>query len=346
MGTKPWYCTREEVKASLSMGDTARADSQVDRAIEDASRSIEKLTHRRFYPEIDTRYFDWPNEQYARSWRLWLDENEVISVSALTSGGTLIGAPDYILEPNGYGPPYTSIDLDLGGSASFGGGDTFQQSIGVTGVFGYQDDQQAVGATAEALDTTETGVDVTDGSVVGVGDLLLVDSERLLVTGRGWLTTTQTLQTPMTAVNNNVTVAVMTGSAYFAGEQILLDSERMLITDVAGNNLTVKRAQDGTVLATHTGSTIYASRTLTVLRGAVGTTAANHLTAAPLSRLQSPARSLCVAEAMYQIMQESGGYGKQVGNSSSSADLQGSALQDLRDRFYRQFGRRGRSGAI
>lgn len=344
MGTKPWYCTREEVKASLSMNDTSRSDAQVDRAIEDASRSIEQLAHRRFYPEIDTRYFDWPNEQPARSWRLWLDENEVISVVTLTSGGQALTG--FFLEPNGYGPPYTSINLDQGSSSSFGGGDTFQQSVALTALFGYSDDQIPAGTAAEAMDATETDLDVSDGSLVGVGDVLKVDSERLLVTGRGWLTSGQTLQTPMTDKNNFVTVAVTTGSAFHAGEWLLLDSERMLITDVAGNNLTVKRAVDGSVLASHTGSTIYVSRTLTVTRGALGTTAATHLTAAPLSRLQTPARSLCVAEAMYQIMQESGGFGKQVGNSSSSSDLQGSALQDMRSRFKAQFGRNARFGVI
>src|SRR5690606_22447868 len=60
-GPAPWYTTRETVKAALDYKETARNDAQVDRAIESASRAVEGLLHRRFYPETATRYFDWPN---------------------------------------------------------------------------------------------------------------------------------------------------------------------------------------------------------------------------------------------------------------------------------------------
>jgi hypothetical protein len=89
-----WYCTREDVKSSLDSKESARNNGQVDRAIESASRAVEGLTHRRFYPETDTRYFDWPNAQYARPWRLWLDQHELVSVATLSSGGTTIAASD------------------------------------------------------------------------------------------------------------------------------------------------------------------------------------------------------------------------------------------------------------
>ena len=47
----------------------------------------------------------------------------------------------------------------------------------------------------------------------------------------------------------------------------------MLITDIAGNNLIVKRQKSGSTLAAHTGSTIYAPRQVTITRGDLGTTA-------------------------------------------------------------------------
>lgn len=254
----PVYCTRQDVKRALDVHETARSNGQVDRAVEAASRTIEGVLHRRFYPQLDTRFFDWPNPQRARPWRLWLDQHELISVTTLTAGGVTIAPSDFFLEPNGTGPPFTRLEIDLDSPAAFNSGGSHQRAIGVTGVYGYTVDEAPVGVLAEPLDASETGVDVTDSAQIGVGDLIKVDGERMLVTGRSMLTTGQTLQTPLTASNANVTVAVTTGSAYSVDEVILLDSERMLIVDIAGNQLTVKRAWDGSVLAAHTGSTIFA----------------------------------------------------------------------------------------
>src|SRR5687767_14979645 len=105
------YCTREQVSAAL--GDTARSATAIDRATLAASREVERLTHRRFYPTTATRYFDWPPRQQSESWRLWLDDDELISVSSITSGG--IALSDYFLEPANSGPPFTHIDVDLSG---------------------------------------------------------------------------------------------------------------------------------------------------------------------------------------------------------------------------------------
>src|SRR5687768_3089573 len=111
--------------------ETARDNARVDRAIAAASRAIEGQTLRKFYPLTATRTFDWP-APYSRSWRLWLDENDLISVSALSSGGTTIAASDFFLRPD-IGPPFTYVEIDLASSASFGGGSTHQRDISITG---------------------------------------------------------------------------------------------------------------------------------------------------------------------------------------------------------------------
>src|ERR1044072_2248044 len=134
--TTPWYATREEIKAELDVKETARANSRIDRALADATEPLHGLCHRVFYPELDTRSFDWPGGQYARPWRLWLDACEGISVTTLTSGGVAIAAPDFFLEPNQYGPPYNRIEIDLDSSAAFSSGDTHQRAITITGLFG------------------------------------------------------------------------------------------------------------------------------------------------------------------------------------------------------------------
>lgn len=345
-----WYTTREDVKRSLDMNETARSDALVDRAIEAASRAVEGLLHRSFAPILATRYFDWPNHQYARAWRLWLDENELISVTTLTSGGTTISSSDYFLEPVNSGPPYDRVEIDMDSSASFSSGDTWQRSIAITGLWGYRNDETTVGATAEALDASETGVDV-DGataSLVGVGSVIRIDSERMAVTGRSALTTGQTLQSALTIQNNAVSVAVTDGTAFSVGETILLDSERMLIVDIAGNTLTVKRGWDGSVLATHSGSTIYGYRTLTVVRGSLGTTAATHSTSAPVYRwdVPGPVRELTMAESLNSIEQARSAYARTAGSEENEREAKAYGLESLRKSVRRSHGRNGRVGGV
>lgn len=342
-----FYATREEVKRALDSAETARNNSQVDRALAAATDAIEGLCHRRFYPEQRTMLWDWPNAQHARSWRLWLDANELISVTAMTSGGVTIPAPDRFLYPAD-GPPFTRLEIDLDSSSAFSSGDTHQRSVSITGLFGYRNDEDPAGALAEALDDSETAVDVTDSAAIGVGSIIRVDDERMIVTGKRMLTTGQTLQAPVDAQAKTVTLSVTNGAAYSVDEVILLDAERMLIVDIAGNSLIVKRAWDGSVLASHTGSTIYAPRSLTVERGALGTTAATHLTAAPIARHAPPGliRQLAIAEALVELGQQTAGYVQQIRSSGSGAMKVVNTVQDIRDRAYAAYGRKARSRAV
>ena len=344
-----WYASREDVKAALDFKETARNNGQVDRAVESASRAVEGLTHRRFYPETDTRYFDWPDDDYGRPWRLYLHQHEVISVTTLSSGGDTISASDYFLEPVNDGPPYSRIEIDLSSSASFGGGSTHQRDITVTGVFGYSADTTAAGALAEALDSSETDVDVTDSSLIGVGDIIVCESEYMTVTGRSMLDTTQDIGADLASSNAAVTVAVTTGSSYTVGETILIDAERMLIVDIAGNNLIVKRAFDGSVLAAHTsGADVYAPRTLTVVRGSLGTTAAAHDTATAVRKHEVPAliRQLTIAEAVSDLMNQSAAYARTVGSGDNEREASGRALRSLRDQVKARYGRNARVRAV
>lgn len=345
-----WYTTREDVQSALDAKSSALSNAQVDRAIEAASRAVEGLLHRAFAPILAARYFDWPNHQYARPWRLWLDENDLISVTSMVSGNTTIPASDYFLEPINSGPPYDRVEIDMSSPSALSAGDTWQRSIVITGLWGHSDDNTAVGLTTEALDNSETGVDV-DGATaaqVGVGSVLKIDTERLLVTGRGTITTSQTLQSAMTAVDNVVTVAVTSGTAFAVGEVILLDAEKMIITDIAGTNLTVTRAWDGTVLAAHTGSTVYAYRTLTVVRGALGSTVASHLTAATVYRwdVPGPVRELTAAEAINNLLQSRSGYARTAGSGDNEAETKVLGLESLRKSVRVSHGRKGRIGAV
>ncbi len=352
---QPVYATREDVMRALDSKTTARNASQVDRAIESASRDVEALCHRRFYPQIATRYFDFPGPQYARPWRLWLDDSELISVTSLSSGGVPINEADFFLEPNRSGPPYNRVEIDLAGPATFGGGDTHQRDITLTGLFGYRNDETTVGALTAAVasaNATSITVDGPAAAALGVGSVVRLGAERLLVTARTMADTGQNLAGDLTAQNSAVSVTVADGSGFAVDEVVLIESERMLIVDIAGNTLTVKRGWDGSVLAAHTaGADIYAPRTLTVRRGALGTTAAAHDSGAAVVRWDppGPVRDLVLAEAVAQLDNERTGYARtrRTGDGGSSERaMDATALAALRDRVYASHGRKARVRAV
>jgi len=345
-----WYATREDVKTALDVKGTARNNQQIARALEDASRDVERECHRRFYPVQATRLFDWPPRAGMTPWILRLNDQELISVSSLASGGRTITADEYNLEPVNSGPPFNRVEIKLSSDGAFGGGSTYQRDIQISGLWGYRLTETNVGALAEALDDTETAIDVTGAvsAAVGVGSILRADSERMIVTERAHLDTGQTLGAPgLTAQANSVTVPVTTGSLFAVDEVLLINAEKLLITDIAGNNLIVKRGWDGTVLAAHTaGATIYAPRTLTVTRGALGTTAATHTNASTLYRFEpaGPVKQLVIADALSALTSETAGYVRtsRSGSGSGEQKLDTSALAARREATYNACGRKGR----
>jgi hypothetical protein len=335
----PTYATREAVKAALESMESARNNRAIDDALQTAVDDICGQLKRYFYPRVVSLKFQWPDVDQPALEALWLlPGEELISITTFTAGGIVIPNPNLYLEPVNYGPPYNQVAINRATNSFLSSTGSGQRSIQIDGVAGYRLAYRPAGAIAEDLDTTETGVDVSGlaSALVGVGDLLLIGTEWLIVTDRQMLTTGQTLQAPVGASNAEVLIAVTTGSAYTVGETILLDAERMLVVDTAANNLVVKRAWDGTVLAAHTGSTIFAPRTLTVERGALGSTAAIHTNADPVQRFEAPAlvRQLAMAEALDTLLQSKSGYSRTTGSGDAERAASGRALQALRDRAF------------
>ena len=250
-----WYCTREQVKSALDFAETARNNSQIDRAIGAATRSIHSQMHRTFYPWDGTRYFGFPKRDMP-SWRLWLNENDLVSASSVTAGGVAVPAIDYFLEPANSGPPFRSIELDLESSAEFTTGDTWQRDIAVVGTWGWWDEQESVGTLFDNLDASLTDtatVTWTDPRDVGVGSILKIDSERIIVTEMSFVDSTQNTGGSLTASAADVTVIVTDATGFYVGETIRVDSERMLVVDKATTTLTVMVTFTTSIAAIRTG---------------------------------------------------------------------------------------------
>jgi hypothetical protein len=339
--TEPCYVTRQQLAASLDITPSAVAAAELDRAIQEGSRAVDTLCRRRFYPVTETHRWDWPDvdRRGAPAYRLWLDQNDVVSLSAFTAAGVSI-LSSVLLEPDD-GPPYTRLDIDASTSAVFSAGDTWQRSLVGTGLFGYRDDRETIGALAEALDASETDIDVTaaTAAAAGVGDVLVVDSERMLVTAWGWSDTT--VNVTLTASMADQSITGVTISAFADGELLLAGGERMRVVDRSGTTLTVDRAVDGTTLAAHTTADLYAARTLRVTRGASGSTAATHDTAATIQRQLYPAlvSKLALAEASLAWLMRRGGMSAAQGSGTSARRAPSGSIEDVRAECRAEHGR-------
>lgn len=355
-----WYCTREEVQDAFDIREAAHRSAQIDDAISGASDDIDAWLKRHKHglaPRIATRYFRWPKRDGGGATHLWFDENELIAPTSFTAGTTSLTLnTHYFLEPVNSGPPYTYAEINLDSSASFDNSGTAQRAIAITGTWGISDEDRPGGALAAAVTTTSaTTADITDGSAVGVGSVIRVGSERMIVTGKQPIDSAQNLAGDLDELDSDTGVSVADGSAFNAGEQILVGSERMRITAITGNTLTVVRAYDGSVLAAHTtGADVYVYRRLTVERGALGTTAATHLLGASVGvwRVPDLVRQLCKATAISNLEQEFSAYGARVYSDEAERDSSGTevvagrGLTDVRKQCFRRYARKFRKKAV
>ena len=340
--TEVSYATREQVQAQLEILSTARASSVIDSKIRAASRGIEGLCHRRFYPEKKTLKFDWPNYQYADTWTLYLDGNDLISIDTMTSGGTAIPSTDYILRKGDDKdePPYTRIEINTSTNSVFQSGTTTQQSIVISGTWGYNDVDTTVvtGSIYAPAVYTDQVVYISSYAGtwdIGTNDIIKCGTELMIVKSKamsaiGGQATTATL----TANSADKLVGVTSGSAYAVGSVLLIGAERMRIDDIAGNNLLVTRAFDGTTLTTHSiGEAIYALQACTLQRGALGTIAEGHTASSYVYTFKCPSlvNELCVLETVALLVKP----------SKPSQEL-----ANLRETTQCTYGRVGRIGAI
>lgn len=353
------YATVEEVSASLEVASSAYATSLIYKKILASSRGIEDfLNGLRLYPERRTVRFDWPNNSYLPTWRLDLGNNRLISLETLTNGdGTnittnaILRRADELAEP-----PYDYLEIDLGSSASFSSGNSFQQSLTVLGLYGNNDTAtDTPGALIPSGGITDSATVITldltsDGILTpGIGSLLLCGTERLLVTARRMSDTGIDTSSSMLDSQSANSVTVSDGTAFAVEETILIDAERMRIEDIAGNTLIVERAWDGTTLETHdTAASVYALRTFIVSRGVLGSTAAAHSASAAVYVHEYPPliNELCIAETVVMLEQNSSAYARTIGSGGSVRETVGKGLEDLRDKVYAAFQPTSRAGAI
>lgn len=188
MTTLNAYATLAEYKAfAVSRGQSGATatdtgdDAVIEMLLKAASRYIDTQTGRHFYPLVQTRYFDVPDDQIdVRSLKLDADLLEVISL--VNGDGVTIPSTEYTLRPRNDSPrsEIRLVDNSTYIWASDGAGNV-HDIIAVTGIWGFHNRYQLawlLGSTlAEALDTSETGIDVTSGTPFAVGNIVKFENE-------------------------------------------------------------------------------------------------------------------------------------------------------------------------
>lgn len=183
-----WYSTLEQQKTVLAIPD-AVDDAQLSQAIAAVSRALEgpRGCNRTFYPQNAVSYPTALDSQ-----RILLVE-DLLAVSELATDhglnrtySTVWTTDQFDLEPVDapLGPgsepqPYWEIAVRPLSGMWF---PMWRRAVRVTGTWGYSDLRETLSAALSAdLDTSQTGVTVSDGSAFGTGDTIWIDSEQMFV---------------------------------------------------------------------------------------------------------------------------------------------------------------------
>jgi len=283
-------------------------------------------------------------------------DQDLLSVSTLqtkaqNSSPTTISSSDYFLEPVNAEVDGTSrynrIEIDESSTAAYESGDTPQRSISVAGSWGWGNTTSSAGSVDDSggISSSDTTLIVSDASLIAVGDTLLIDSEQIFISNRDFAAKDSILLnmgSNLAATNATITVTIDGSHGIVAGEIIRIDSEQMYVISVSTNDLTVIRAFDGSVLASHNDdAAIHVNRTLTIERGVNGTTAASHSDSASISKYSPDADIVrwCLAEALATWHQEHSGWGRSIGTGDGATELDGRELSQLRQSmvsYYRR----------
>ena len=177
------------MKSDLSISGTTLDDALL-RARDAASRDFDRRTGRHFYSEVGTYYFT-PNRSGLCTLRL-RNPSDVISITTLkvdedgdgTYEKTLTANSDYWLLPNNPNQyePYRAIELNPQGT-NLSAWPRGPRRVQLVGKVGFSDETELTTVTAaEAIDASETAIDLSASGDIEVGETIVIDSEQMYVT--------------------------------------------------------------------------------------------------------------------------------------------------------------------
>jgi len=185
------YGDLTKIKDTSRLGDPAPGTGDADelwQLLLSISEAIDAYCNRHFYPLTTTRLFDGsgtkrllvPDLLAITTLKADEDENKTFEVTWATT--------DYWTEPfnaeptRHWGRHYDSLLARKQGNKA-DGFKLAEQNYQIVGKWGYRDYQELSGSLlAEALDSTETAIDVDSGTHFAIGQTILIESEQMLIT--------------------------------------------------------------------------------------------------------------------------------------------------------------------
>lgn len=312
------YCTADELVRDMATQEGIRSVGLSDR-IKEASKAIQGKFGS-FIPIQETRTF---TAEYDMDVDKSLPISALLEVQSIKVNGYAI--TDYCLQPiqrhwlNG---PYSMVQRDLG----FSKGD----EIEITGLWGLYNETEEIDLSVSQATDSEKTVVVTNGGLISLGMVLLIDSEQeYVISGNGSKRSpsptkaTSLLNGAITDIASEQILLVDNGSEFFEGEVLRINSEDILIDRVSGNELTVQRGWNESLIKSHLDDAeIYVYRTFGVVRAVNGTIAAAH-TSSAVKRYLVPddLNWLCRQIAGLMMMKAASGFQGRVGSSETGESM-------------------------
>lgn len=306
-----YYCTLAELLTDLGLPGIRDEEAAVSR-IRAASDWIDRHLGQ-FIPVTETRSFDGKG-----TLNLWIDA--LLAITTVTDDGTALGASDYVPYPlmkhwpNG---PYSRLTIDPDSARSVWTDE--EDVIEIAGRWGLYEEAIATGATVQSnpLAAGGTSLVVSNGAKAGVGMVLKIESEQLLVTASEAPTDT-TANLAEDLDNSEEEWDLSSAASINVGEILRVDFEQAKVLDKVSNTVAVKRGWNETKIVAHTtAADVYAYRTFTVKRGCNGTTDAAHVQGTAISRYIPPfdVNWLCRQIAGLMLKKAQSGFAGKVGNA-------------------------------
>lgn len=220
-----WYTTRERVRAKLGFASADRTDLNpaIDRVIEHVSRAADLHCGTHFFVRNRTRYLTYEAQRRDTTAPLLLHA-ELVGVTSLKTDNagdrtyaTTWATTDYDLHPENapYESPPAPYWAIYRAPSGVNGWLTSRRGIQLTGKWGhYEVLERSTATVAEAVDLTETAIDVSDASVFEVGMTILIDSEQLFITAVDTASSPDKITTaPRVGLNGTTPATHLSGAA-------------------------------------------------------------------------------------------------------------------------------------
>lgn len=306
------FCTAAELDDDLNLLGSVRADVLMDKIMA-ASDYLQKEIGW-FIPVTMTRTFHGLGLPY-----LYLPPLLALTGNILNDDDTLVST-DFIYIPEGRwwaNGPYSQLDVDPD-AVNLSVWMNEQEGVSIPGRWGLYEESESTGATVADTtqqDASQATLKVSSGAKVSPGMVLLIGTEQEHVTG--WSTPTAAVTTLGAAWDAQSSEVTLAAALLNIGEVGRVGLEQFKVLDNNGTLYYVQRGWNKTRQVSHlSAANVDVYRTVEVVRGVNGTTAATHANGASVSRYKAPSdvNYLCRQIAALMLKKAQAGFAGKTGN--------------------------------